>query len=143
MRVTTLEFVKRTAIVVAIASLAFLAWYLRYFFLVLVGALLVAVLLQLASEPFVRWCRLSQGLALVIAGLVILLVIAGFSYLFGTQLTSELQDVFSRGDAAMKTITDELQHSQLGRLALSHLEGGSFSLTGLLGSLVTISAHVL
>jgi predicted PurR-regulated permease PerM len=122
--------------VVALASLAFLAWYLRYFLLVLVGSLLVAMLLQLASEPLTRLCRLPQGAGLAIAGIIILLVIAGFSYLFGTQLTSELQDVFKRVDDAIKAIADKLQHSQLGGLALSHLGGGSFSLTSFIGSLV-------
>lgn len=143
MRAATLEFVKRTAIVVALAPLPFLAWYLRYFFLVFVGALLVAMLLELVSEPLIRWCRLSEGLALAIAGVLILLVIAGSSYLFGTQLTSELQDVFNRADTAIKAISDEVHHSQLGRMALSHLGGGSFSLTSLLGSLVKLSAHLV
>jgi predicted PurR-regulated permease PerM len=143
MRAARLEFVKRAVIVVALVPLPLLAWYLRYFLLVVMGSLLVAMLLELVSEPLVRWCRLSEGLALAIAGVVILLAIAGSGYLFGTQLASELQDVFSRADAATKAITDELQHSQLGRMALSHLEGGSFSLTGFLGSLVTLSAHLL
>jgi predicted PurR-regulated permease PerM len=143
MRAATLEFVKRTAIVVALAPLPFLAWYLRYFFLVFVGALLMAMLLELVSEPLIRWCRLSEGLALAIAGILILLVIAGSSYLFGTQLTSELQDVFNRADTAIKAISDEVHHSQLGRMALSHLGGGSFSLTSLLGSLVKLSAHLV
>lgn len=143
MKAATAEFVKRTAILVALAPLPFLAWYLRDFFLVVVGALLIATLLQLVSEPLVRWCRLSQGCALAVAGLIILLAMAGSAYLFGTQLTSELQDVFSRADAATKTISDELQRSELGRTALSHLSGGSFSLTGFLKSFLTISAHLL
>jgi predicted PurR-regulated permease PerM len=143
MRTTTLEFVKRTAIVAAFISLPFLVWYLRYFLLVLVGSLLVAMLLQLASEPFVRWCRLPEALALAIAGGAILFAIGGFGYLFGTQLTSELQDVLSRVDSAIKTISDELQHSRLGQMALSHLGGGSFSVTDFLENLLKISAHLL
>jgi len=143
MRATTLEFVKRTAIVVALAPLPLLAWYLRDFLLVFVGSLLVAMLLQLVSEPLVRWCRFSESLALAIAGLIILLVIAGSAYLFGTQLASELQDVLNRADAATKTISDELQRSQLGRTALSHLTGGNFSLTAFVGSLIKLSAHLL
>jgi predicted PurR-regulated permease PerM len=143
MRAATLEFAKRTAIVVALAPLPLLVWYLRYFLLVLVGSLLVATLLQLASEPLVRWCRIGEGLALAIAGLAILLAIAGFGYLFGTQLASELQDVFNRADAATKAISDEMQHSQLGRTALSHLQGGNFSLTDFLGSVVNLSARLL
>ena len=125
MRATTLEFVKRTAIVVALAPLPLLAWYLRYLLLVFVGSLLVAMLLELVSEPLVR-SRLSEGPALAIAGFVILLAIAGSGYLFGTHLASELQDVFSRADTATRTITEALQRSELGRVALSHLEGALF-----------------
>jgi predicted PurR-regulated permease PerM len=143
MKATTREFLKRTAIVVALAPLPLLAWYLRDFILVLVGSLLVAMLLQLVSEPLVRWCRVPEGWALAIAGFFILLVIAGSAYLFGTQLASELQDVLSRADAATKTISGELQHSQLGQTALSHLKGSSFSLTDFAGSLVKVSAHLL
>jgi hypothetical protein len=119
MRAPTLEFVKRTAIVVALAPLPLLAWYLRYLLLVFVGSLLVAMLLELRS-------RLSEGPALAIAGFVILLAIAGSGYLFGTHLASELQDVFSRADTATRTITEALQRSELGRVALSHLEGALF-----------------
>src|SRR5689334_8997342 len=143
MKATTAEFVKRTAIVVALVPITFLAWYLRYFFLVFVGALLVALLLELISEPLVRWCRLPQGVALAIAGLFVLLVIGGSGYLFGTQLASELQDVFSRANSAMQTILDDLHHSQLGQMALSHLQGSNFSLTSLLGNVVTLSARLL
>lgn len=142
MRAATAEFVKRAAIVVALASLPPLAWYLRDFLLVFVGSLLVAMLLQLVSEPLVQWCRLSEGMALAVAGLFVLLIIAGCGYLFGTQLSSELQDVFKRADAATRTISHELQHSPLGRTVLSHLEGGSFSLTDFAGSFVKLSAHL-
>jgi predicted PurR-regulated permease PerM len=143
MKAATAEFVKRTAIVVALVPIPFLAWYLRYFFLVFVGALLVALLLELISEPLVRWCRLPQGVALAIAGLFVLLVTGGSGYLFGTQLASELQDVFSRANTAMQTILDDLHHSQLGQMALSHLQGSNFSLTSLLGNVVTLSARLL
>lgn len=143
MRATTAEFVKRTAIVVALLPIPFLAWYLRFFLLVLVGALLVALLLGLIAEPFVRWCRLPEGVALAIAGLLVLLVIGGSGYLFGTHLTSELQDVFSRANTAIQSISDELHRSRLGQMVLSHLQGGNFSLTGFLGNFVTLSARLL
>jgi predicted PurR-regulated permease PerM len=135
--------VKRTAIVVTLAWLPLLAWYLRDFLLVVVGSLLVAMMLQLISEPLVRWCRLSEGLAMTLAGGLVLLAVVGFGYIFGTHLTFELQDVFSRADKATRTITDELQHSQIGRMALAHLGGSNFSLTSFLGGLVTLSARLL
>jgi len=79
---------------------------------------------------------------MALAVVLVLLAVVGSGYFFGTHLTFELQDVFSRADKAISTITGELQHSQIGRLALAH-GGGDFSLTSFLGSLVTLSARLL
>lgn len=128
---------------VATGSIAFIAWYIRDFFLILVGALLVAMLVQLVSEPLVQWCRLPEGIALALAGALILIAIGGSGYLFGTQMTNELQDVITRTDTAIKTITDTLQHSQLGKIVLAHMDGGNFSLTTLAGSILKLSAGFL
>ncbi len=143
MTAATSEFVKRAAIAVALASLAFLAWYLRDFLLVLVGSVLVATLLELVSEPFVRWCRLPRWVALLIAGLLVLVAIGGSAFLFGTQMSSELEDVLSRANSATTSITKTLQNSQFGRLVLSHISGEMPSLSSLLGDVLKISLHLV
>jgi predicted PurR-regulated permease PerM len=135
------EFSKRAAIIVAFASFAFLAWYLRDFLLVLVGSLLVATLLALLSEPLVRWCRFPHGIALLIAGLVVLVAIAGSAFLFGSTMSTEFEDVIQRTDSAVSSINDALQHSQFGRMALSHLQGGNTSLTGIISEVLQLSAR--
>ncbi|QQO23416.1 AI-2E family transporter [Bradyrhizobium diazoefficiens] len=132
---------KRALILVALASLAFLAWHLRDFFLIFVGSLLVATLLELLSEPFVRWCRLPRQLALLMAGLLVLAAIGGCGFLFGTQISSQLEDVFNRADAATTSITGTLQHSPIGRLALSHISGEIPSLSSMFSSVLKISLH--
>lgn len=137
------EFATRTVIVVAIASVPFLVWYLRDFLLIVVGALLVAMLVQLVSEPFVRWLRLPNGIALAVSGVLILFAIGGCGYLFGTQMTAELQDVIGRADTAISTINDFMRQSQLGQMALSYMDGGSFSLTSFASSILKLSAGLL
>ncbi|MGA7805968.1 AI-2E family transporter [Bradyrhizobium sp.] len=137
------KFVKRAAIAIALAYLAFLLWYLRDFVLICIGALLIALLLDLVSDPFVRWCRLPRGAALALSGLLLLLAIGGAGFLFGTHLNSELQDVFHRADSAASGITDELHRTQLGRLLLSHLDGASFSLTYMASNVVQLSARFM
>jgi predicted PurR-regulated permease PerM len=143
MSLGTSEFVKRAAIAVAFVSIAFLAWYIRDFILIVVGSVLVATLLKLLSEPLVRWCRLPNPIALALSGLLLLAVLGGFAFLFGTQMSSELEDVLSRADTATKSIAGALQHSQFGRLALSHMGGGSLSLTSLVSDVLKLSAHFL
>ncbi|WP_271589524.1 AI-2E family transporter [Bradyrhizobium sp. CCBAU 53415] len=137
------EFAKRAAIVVMIAALPPLLWYLRDFLLVLVGAVLVAMLLQLVSEPFTRWLGLPHGLALTVSGLLILCITGGTVYLFGTQLVSEIQDVVNRAEAATSSIRESLEHSELGRLVLAHAGTGSISVTSLAGNLASQSMQVL
>ncbi len=143
MRLSTAEFSKRAAIAVVVVLIPLLVWYLRDAVLVIVGAILVAVLLELASLPLVRWCRLWHGTALAIAAVVILAAISGSTYLFGTQIGSQLQDVMSRADDASKVISDSLHGSRIGQLLLSHVESSQFSLTSFASSFLTISTRML
>jgi predicted PurR-regulated permease PerM len=112
MRMTTFEFFKRTIIVAIVVLVPLLIWLLFDVVLVLIGSILICVLLQLVSEPFTRWCKLPRALALGISGLIIFGAFGGAGYLFGTQIGSELQDVVSRADTAIKNIADSMEGSE-------------------------------
>jgi predicted PurR-regulated permease PerM len=142
-RMTTFDFFKRAVIVVLVLLVPLLIWLLFDVVLIIVGAILIAVLLRMTAEPFMRWFKLPEGIALVISGLIIFGVFGGTIYLFGTQIQSELQDVLSRADAGVKKITESLQASELGRFVLSHFQGGSFSITSIAGSAFSISLNFL
>jgi predicted PurR-regulated permease PerM len=139
----TAEFLKRTLIVVGIALVPIVVWYLFDVILITIGAILIAILLRLAARPFVRWCKLPESIALVLSGIVLIGVMGGAAYLFGTQIASELHEVVSRADTAMKSITASLQKSDLGRLILSHMQGGNFSITAFVNSVFGVSANLL
>src|SRR5262249_34356716 len=49
----------------------------------------------------------------------------------------------SRADTAIKSITASLQKSDFGRLILSHMQGGNFSITALVNSVFGVSANLL
>lgn len=136
---TTLEFFKRTIIVVLVALIPLLIWLLFDVVLVAVGAILIAALLELVSEPLTRWCRFPRGLALVVSALIMIGAIGGTAYLFGTRIQFELQDVLSRADAATSAIRSIIQRSAFGGLLLSHFRGGSFSITDIASSAFSIS----
>ncbi|CCD91568.1 conserved membrane hypothetical protein [Bradyrhizobium sp. ORS 375] len=140
---STGEFTKRVAIAVAFAALPPLVWYLRDFVLVFVGAILVAMLLELVSEPFTRWIGMPHGFALMVSGLLIFCTAGGTFYLFGTQLASEIQDVLTRAEAAASSIRDNMRHSEFGRLVLAHAGTGNISLTSLASNLASLSVQVL
>src|SRR5919108_4587089 len=127
MPMSTLEFTKRAIIVLALALIPVLVWLLFDVVLIVLGAVLIALLLQLGAEPFSRWFRLPHTIALIFSGLMIVGVISGMIYLFGTSIGSQLQEVFNRIAAAQRDIGQALQGSELGKLLLSHIQASKLS----------------
>lgn len=140
MPMTTAEFAKRTIIILALALVPLLVWLLFDVILIVLGAVLVAELLQLGAEPFNRWLRLRHSIALILSGLMIIGVISGMVYLFGTAVGSQLQEVFDRISAAQKDIQQGLQDSELGRLLLSHVQASKVSIPDIVKGVLTVSA---
>jgi predicted PurR-regulated permease PerM len=139
-----IEFFQRAAIVLLIALVPVLVWFLFDVILVVVGAIIVATLLLLIAQPFATWGRLPQPIALTISGAIIVGAAGGTGYLFGTRIEAELSDVFQRASAAAAGITAQLQSSDLGKVVLSHIQGGAgFSIPELLTRLFSLSATVI
>ena len=142
MSISTAEFSKRAVIFIALALTPLLIWKLFDVVLLLTGAVLVAVLLHVVAWPL-RKIRLPKAFALAIAGLLILAVIAGVFYLFGSGMGDELQEILRRAEEGQKQITQSLQGSIFGKTLLSHVQEGTFSLPDLLEGAFRISAGFL
>src|SRR5262249_36973634 len=67
-RMTTAEFFWRAVIFISVALVPVLIWFLFDVILIVVGAILIAVLLRLVAEPFMRWGKLPQTVALILSG---------------------------------------------------------------------------
>jgi predicted PurR-regulated permease PerM len=137
------EFLKRTIIIVAVAVVPFLIWYLFGVVLMIFGAIILAMLLRLGAQPFMRWLSLPEPLALLISGVLILGVLVGTGYLFGTRITGEFQDVTQRVTSALADIHHRLEGSSYGKFLLEHFSGSDVSVTGVLSGLLKISSGFL
>lgn len=133
---TLAEFAKRATIVIGLALVPLLAWYLFDVLVIITGAILTAALLEILAEPFYR-LRFPRSVALVAAGLIICAAVAGAGYLFGTQTASEMQEVFSRLNQAQQGIVAALQKSALGSRLLS---GVKIPIIDILGPFLSVSA---
>ena len=91
---TTAEFFWRAVIFISVALIPVLIWFLFDVILIVVGAILIAALLRLVAEPFVRWGKVPKPIALILSGIFIIAVVAG--YLFGSQVESEFTDVMQQ-----------------------------------------------
>lgn len=143
MQLGQVAFLKRVLIVVAVATIPILIWYLFDVILMAFGAIILAMLLRLGAHPFTRWLAVPGPIALIISGLLILAVFGGAGYLFGTHIADELQDVVRRANSAAASIEASLQSSDVGKMALSHISRPSFSVTDLVSNFLRISTSLL
>ena len=143
MQISYLELLKRTLLIVAVAAVPFLIWYLFGVVLIAIGAIILAMLLRLGAQPFMRWLSLPEPLALLISGVLVLGVFVGTGYLFGTRITGEFQDVTQRVTSAVADIHRRLEGSSYGKFLLEHFSGSDVSVTGVLSGLLKISSRVL
>jgi predicted PurR-regulated permease PerM len=139
MPLSAAELFKRTAIFVAVALVPVLVWLLFDVILIAVGAILIAILLTLGAEPFTRWFKLPHTVALVISGCFIISIFGLGAYLFGTRAVAQLQQVLHLANQAVDNITTSLQGSELGKLILSHVQGGNFSLANVVTGVFSVS----
>jgi predicted PurR-regulated permease PerM len=137
------EFLKRTLTVVAVALIPILVWYLFGVVLMVFGAVILAMLLRLGAQPFMRWLAAPEWLALVLSGLLILLIIGGTGYLFGTQIAEQFQDVLHRVTAASGDLQKTLQGTPFGKFVLDHVSGSNFSVTEILSGFLKVSSTFL
>lgn len=137
------DFFKRTLIVVAVLVIPVLIWYLFGVILMAFGAIILAMVLRLVAQPLKRWLALPEWFALIVSGLIILGVIVGTGYLFGSQITGEFQDVVRRTTAASAAIEKSMRGTTLGNYLLAHLTSGNFSLANALSGVLKVSTTLL
>lgn len=87
----TRRFVTRTLIVLLLAACVFLAWQLRSVLLLLFGAIVVATVFRAIADPVRRATRLPDSAAVGIAVLIIVGILGGIGFLFGSQISTQWQ----------------------------------------------------
>lgn len=132
----TVAFARRTWFVFAVAAAFFLAWQLADVVLLAFGSVVVAVLLRSAADPIREHTPLNDGLALGVAGALILMVLVGASWLFGSMLTSQLTALAGVLPHSMEDLREQVATWPFGdQLAEQLGSGGGFTsqLNGLAG----------
>ncbi len=131
------RFIAFAALAVGVALVPILIWQLGFILLLAYAAILVAILLHVASEPLQRWTPLPMWADLLIAALVVLGVFALAGWVFGTQLSAEFSDVWARVHTGIVKLQQLLHQSQFGQFLLSRLNNASISVTGVFGTFVS------
>jgi predicted PurR-regulated permease PerM len=89
-------FVRRTAFQFAFGAALFLAWQLASVFVLVFGAVVVAVLLRSIADPIRDHTPLNDKLSLAAAVVVLVGVLAGSGWLFGATMAAQFGEFSSR-----------------------------------------------
>ncbi len=106
-RSAEIRFLRRVLITAAVAVLALLLWRAANAVLLALASVLVAVLLLTAAQPLDR-LGLSRGYALLAAGGAILVALALFVLLMGSQLQAQFAELANRLPEAVRSLEQRL-----------------------------------
>ena len=133
-----IRFAGYAAIAVAAALVPVLVWLLTDTLIMAFGAVLLAALLHLASEPLQRWTPLPLWASLLIAAAAIIAIVALAGWVFGSHISAELADVVGQAQRGAEQLRQSVGSGPLGGMFLSSLNNG-ISVSGLLASMMAMS----
>ncbi|MBE7218383.1 MAG: AI-2E family transporter [Caulobacteraceae bacterium] len=118
-------FVARTLFVLGAAAAFVLSARLAPLFLLVFGAIVVAVILRSIADPVSKWTPLKGGLAVLAAVLVVLGVIGGVSYLFGRQVSEQFNALSQQVPHAWDVLQARLSATPIGAKVLEQLKAAA------------------
>ena len=138
------DFVRRALIVIALAALALLLWQLRIVLVLLFGAVVMGTVIRAISEPFSKYLRLPDGVAVLVSVLLIVAIFGAIGWLLGQQLAAQLDALADALPRALAQVDDWLGNYGLAHpfqtwLAQLHSSGGT--LISRFGSWLTTASN--
>lgn len=101
-------FVRKILIVLGILLFVLLLWKLANVLLLAFGAILTAIILHASADALVRYLRVPERWSLAVASILIFAVFLGTLALFGTQMRTQVSNVFERLPLAVDTFSKDL-----------------------------------
>jgi predicted PurR-regulated permease PerM len=140
------QFVRRVLIVLALATLFFLAWQLRMLFLMLFGAVVIATIFRAVADAICKYTRAPSGVATGLAILIVLGTLAGLIAMFGAHIMQQLTTLRETLPVAWRTLESRIGDiglsQQLDRLVATITTPGGGNLTGFGRALLSISSGI-
>jgi predicted PurR-regulated permease PerM len=140
-------FFRRVLIVGAVLVLGFLVWRLADVMLLLFGAALIGLLLSGAADAFSRHGGLPRSAALAVVILLLVGFFAAIIVLFGTQIGSQLVDLWHRLPGAVENLEQRLNLGDISNWIREKAQSNTgnilFQITSWAGAMFNAVADVL
>jgi predicted PurR-regulated permease PerM len=115
------EFLKRVLVVAAVGLLLALAWQWRHVLFLTFASVLIACGLRGLAQPIRKRTPLGEGGALAVACLVVVGVLGGIGFLFGSQISAQLDTVAQTLPGAWRSLELRLARSPGGQFVLDQI----------------------
>jgi len=127
------RFFRRLLITIALLVLVLALWQLLHVLMLILGAVLLAVLLTALAQPLRRWLGLSANWALALSVAIVITLIGGGVWLFGSEISAQVSSLFNTLPQSWQSVESQLSQSELGRQVMERLGGELLSLTRVIG----------
>jgi len=107
-------FIERLVIALVVIGIALLLWHLRGLFILVFGAVLVEVILNIIARPLRERARLPSPLALAAAVLLVVAVIGGAAWMFGAEVARQAEGLRTLVPAAWALVMQRLDGLGIG-----------------------------
>jgi len=131
------DFARKFMIAMGLLALAILLWQVTDVVLLVFAAFLFSILLREIAFPFSRWLGASSNWALLFATIILILVVGGSVYLFGSEILAQVDELSRTLPQATEAVEREFGIRHLWSKAMDRMgdEGVLLSAAGWLGSL--------
>jgi len=116
------DIARTVLIVAAVAILLLVLWQLSGVILLIFASILVAILFRSLAEPIERFTPIRSPWSLLLAVIVVVLFIAGFSVLLGTQIEAQIRGLIAQLPELWKSLEDQLGIANLGQMIADRLQ---------------------
>lgn len=128
----------QTALIwIAVAALAFVLWYTRQGVLLVFGAVVLAVLLDMLASFIARGTRLPHGPSLALATGIVVALFAFMAWRFGAQLSSQFSQLSQNIQNGEQYLHATFQNSGLGQIGAQVTEKGTSFITGAISGVLS------
>ncbi|HET9428258.1 MAG TPA: AI-2E family transporter [Allosphingosinicella sp.] len=118
-------FIERLVIAIIVIGIALLLWNLRGLFMLVFGAVLVAVILNIVAQPVKERLKLPDGFALLVAVILVAGIIGVAIWTFGAQVSRQAGALGEMIPQAWTTLESQLDAWGLGDAAREWSRGVS------------------
>jgi predicted PurR-regulated permease PerM len=139
------RFAAFVGVACGIVAIFALSWRLRDVLLIAFGAIVFAVAIRAAARPLIRFGRMPERWAVALVVTVLVVSAIGLAWLFGRQITQQLQGLSERLPRAIEEVRAWIESRPAGQFVIARVGGlseGGASLEGL-QRFVAISATTI